>query len=97
AHERHVLEPIGRELFRQSAEEFLKRAGLLVEIDEQEAAPGVEADRQEAVLRLVEAKGLVHLRGAAQPSVELVGPAVIRAGYQLAIARAFEQFRAAMA
>src|ERR1700733_11581280 len=96
ANESHVLEPIGRELFRQIAEMLFERRAVIVKIHEQKTAPSVNLDRAQTIIGLVEADRLLHLGRAAQIAVQLESPAVIGAHDQFAIALALQQLRAAM-
>ena len=63
--------------FRDGAEEFAKRGGLGIEIDEDEIFPGVDANGDEAILRAVEIANTVELEHAFEGAVDAVGPAVI--------------------
>ena len=75
---------------------LLQRRAIVVEVDEQKAAPGVDLDWTQTVIGLLKADRLVHLGRAAQLAVQLVGPAVIGADDQFAIALALQQFGTAM-
>src|SRR5260370_1317768 len=65
--------------FRNGAEEFAKRGGLGIEIDENEIFPGVDADGDEAILRAIEIADSIELDQAFEGAVDGVGPAVIGA------------------
>ena len=65
--------------FGNGAEEFAKWGGLRIEIDENEIFPGVDADRDEAVLRTIEIADALEFDHALEGAVDAVGPAVIRA------------------
>jgi len=65
--------------FRNGAEEFAKRDGLGIEIDEDEIFPGVDGDGDEAILRAIEIADAVELDHAFESAVDTVGPAVVGA------------------
>src|SRR6202035_3088131 len=69
--------------------------GLIVEIDEEEAAPGFKANRQETVVLKVEILDALHPRCGDQPAVEPIGPAMIGADDMgCAVPLAFQQLGA---
>jgi hypothetical protein len=78
-----VLELLGElqrsDEFRNGGEEFAKRGGLGIEIDEDEIFPGVDGDGDEAILRAIEVADAVELDHAFEGAVDTVGPAVIGA------------------
>src|ERR1700722_7006903 len=69
----------GRNALHQSAEEFLQRRSLRIEIHEHETLPGFNADGDQTILSAVEIFHAVEFRHAFERSVESVFPAVVRA------------------
>jgi hypothetical protein len=65
--------------FRNGAEEFAKRGGLGIEIDEDEIFPGVYGDGDKTILRAIEIADAVEFDHAFEGAVDAVGPAVIGA------------------
>src|SRR5213593_3579688 len=63
-----------------------ERRGVGVEVDEDEGAESVHADRHEAEVGLVEVLCSLHLARGLQPAVEAVHPAVVAALERLAVA-----------
>lgn len=62
----------------QAAEKFVKREGVIVEVDKDEALPGFDANRNESILRAIEILYAFELGHPFQRTVETVVPAVIR-------------------
>ena len=93
-----ILETIGRDLvlIRRHHLGDRRRAGL--ERDEQEAAPILQRDREQAELLGLQARIFVAVRNADEPPVARIAPRMIGAGQDLgAAARAVDQPRSAMA
>ena len=87
-----VRDPLGN-----AVEVVLERLGVRVRVDEEERAPGLEPQRHEAELVLVDPAFLVAARRGDEAAVEAVRPGVVRALERLAPARALADERAPMA
>ena len=59
------------------AQKFCQRRGVGIEIDEDELLPGFDLDRNQPILRAVEAADAFELGRALERAVEAVAPAVI--------------------
>src|SRR5262249_38327409 len=90
-----VFERIGFGLAHEIAEAFEERHRVFVEVDEDEAAPGGDADRQQAEILLVEVDGAAEMRRGTQAAGGVVGPAVIGAADHVAAAGTVLQDRRA--
>src|SRR5258708_6791649 len=73
----------------QAAEEFREWSGVVVEIDEDEALPGFNPNRNEAVLRAVEILDALEFGHALQRTIEPIIPAVIRTMQERGLAAGF--------
>ena len=74
-----VLEGVVRAAVDETPERLLERLGSRGEVDEHEAAPRRERDREKAELGTVERLRTLHVRCAEEPAVEVVRPGVVRA------------------
>src|SRR6185312_5731448 len=98
ADEAVVFERVGFGFPNEIAEALEERHRILGEVREHEAAPGGDADREEAIVLPVEIDGVAEMRRGAQAAGGVVGPAVIAAAEHVAMAGALLQDgRAAMA
>ncbi len=79
-----------------SVEEVLERPGVGIGVHEDQRAPGVDTQRDEAELLLVHAALLVPARGGDEAAVEAVRPRVVRALERLASPGAFADDRPAV-
>ena len=75
----------------------MERARLGIEIDEDEVEPFFEANRNEAEFLGIEIFDTIKFRGNEQSAVEAVGPAMVAAAEELAIAAAGGRIAGAMA
>ena len=66
--------------------QLIRRRNVGIERDVDPAIPDIAAYAGEAVVALVEGRAFVHPRGMAQAAVEAVGPGMIGAGDDLAVA-----------
>ena len=74
-----------------------RAAAVIVEIDEKEAMPALEANLQEAEIFIANMRVLLDQRGRDQGTVARVGPSVVWAGKRLTVAFAPCDFRASVA
>ena len=75
AQDRHI--PM-RKLPVQLREPFFQWHRVLIEIDEDESFPKREIHRAQGIISLIEPRHFIHVRRADQPTIEPVGPGVIR-------------------
>src|SRR3546814_13890102 len=73
----HVVEREVLDLLRQRRHEVLERTGIVVEIDEDEAAPHVSTDLRQRLVHLVETGEVVCLRNGLEFALRRVAPGVI--------------------
>ncbi len=76
---------------RQLAEIAGKTFRPRIEIHEQEIGPGLQPDRNQAVILHLEADRVFHAAGADEPAVEVEGPVMVGADDGLAVALAGQQ------
>ena len=96
---RQRLDSVGSEPLRQVADQLAQRRGVVVEVDEHQAAHLLDADGVQAEAALVEPLAeRLALGNADQTAVEAVRPAVIAAADRaLALSGAAQQARGAVA
>ena len=56
----------------------MQRHRVFIEIDEDESFPKREIHRAQGIISLIEPRHFIHVRRADQPTIEPVGPGVIR-------------------
>src|SRR6266478_5940552 len=76
----------GRDALDETAKKFGERRRLVVQVDEDEALPGFDPDRDEAVLRKIKILDAFELRHPLQGAIEAVVPAVVRTMQQRSLA-----------
>ena len=96
--EDEVFDPrtVGPDLFLKTRGLRFQRFGIVVEIDEDEAAELFDPDRLEGEILLVEPGHFLGVAGAAQRAVEFVGPGVIGAHQDARLAAAMGEFMTAV-
>ena len=97
AHQREIVEPVGPHQFGEVAEVVGQRRRVVVEIDEDEAAAGLQPELAQPVPGGIEVLRPFHPRRAVEPAVEIVHPAVIGAGEGAAVALAVRHRGSAVA
>src|SRR5262249_45082865 len=95
-HADHVGHVVGPKPLRKITQILAQAWDARIETDENEPIPSLEPETMEAIGLLVEVEGLLHRRGADEVTVKGIGPAVVRAGNDPAIALAVEEAGAAV-
>ena len=95
--QRGEVDPRVRDPLGDAVEVVVERLCIRVRVDEEERPPGLEAERNEPELVLVDPALLVPARRGDEAAVEPVRPRVVRALERLAPARALAHERAAVA